>query len=230
MSEGASAYPASERVKNKRSRRLNYATGVAAFSLVCWTSSRTGCQEEVVFGKTAASITVNQCDCYMSGTCVSYYVGSTEPQPEAQNHASSQDFQSTEDSGDPDPNEKNEDVWSLPENGKLSGDHQHNGEQLTQEVEHAEAVGSEETTEEAEPEEDGRLSQPERQQAETSGSEEPDSEPPPLPTNSLSVISAPYKDDPNVNSVHMVATNRQAAAVAALHANICLCLRLMFPA
>ncbi|XP_007555030.1 SUN domain-containing ossification factor isoform X2 [Poecilia formosa] len=144
-------------------------------------------------------------------------VGSTEPQPEAQSHASSQDFQSTEESGDPDPNEKNEDNWSLPENGKLSGDHQHNGEQLTQEVENAEAVGSDGPTAEAEPEEDRRRPEPEqsseRQQAETSGSEEPDSEPP--PTNSLSVISAPYKDDPNVNSVRMDATSSDGSEAAA---------------
>ncbi|XP_027875351.1 SUN domain-containing ossification factor isoform X3 [Xiphophorus couchianus] len=165
------------------------------------------------------SVSVWLCIAVLFCRCVSCYVGSTEPQPEAQNQASSQDFQATEDSGDPDPNEKNEDIWSLPENGKLSGDHQHNGEQLTREVEHAEAVGSDEPTVEAEPEEDGRLSEPEqnseRQQEETSGSEEPDSEPPLLPTNSLSVISAPYKDDPNVNSVHMVATNSDGSETAA---------------
>ncbi|XP_054889103.1 SUN domain-containing ossification factor-like isoform X2 [Poeciliopsis prolifica] len=165
------------------------------------------------------SVSVWLCIALLFCRCVSCDVGSAEPQPEAQNHASSQDFQSTEDSGDPDPNEKNEDIWSLPENGKLPGYHQHNGEQLTQEVEHAEAVGSDEPTAESEPEEDGRLSEPEqsseRQQGETSGSEEPDPEPPLLPSSSLSVISAPYKDDPDVNSVRVVATNSDGSEAAA---------------
>ncbi|KAM4728219.1 SUN domain-containing ossification factor isoform 2-T2 [Anableps anableps] len=155
---------------------------------------------------------------------LSCYVGSTEPQPEAQKHVSSQNIQSTEESGDKNPNEKNEENWGLPdqslsENGKLSGDYHHNGEQLTQEVEYAEALESDEPTAEAELKEDGRISEPEQnsehEHSETSGSQELDSEPPSLPTNSLSVISAPYKDDPSINDVQEDITNRDGSEVAA---------------
>ncbi|MEQ2290617.1 hypothetical protein AMECASPLE_005014 [Ameca splendens] len=146
-------------------------------------------------------------------------VGSTEP--EAQKHVSSQDINSKEESGDENQNEKEN--WVLPEqhfpeNGKLAGDYHHSDDQWTQEVKYVEALESDVPPAEEELEEDGRISQPEQssehQHPETSVSQELDSKPPQLSTDSLSVISAPYKDDPSINSVQEDVTNRDGPEAA----------------
>ncbi|XP_021171288.2 SUN domain-containing ossification factor isoform X4 [Fundulus heteroclitus] len=161
------------------------------------------------------SVSVWLCVAILFCRSLSGHVGSTEPQPEAQEHVSSQDIKAKEESWNKSPHEKNEENWGLPaqyisENGKLAGDHHHNEEQLTEE-----ASGPDVPAAGAQPTDDRRISYPEQisehQQPETSASQELDSELPPPPTDSLSVVSAPYKDDPSINTIQEDVTNRHAA-------------------
>lgn len=151
---------------------------------------------------------------------LSCHAGSTEPHPEAQKHVPSQEIESKDELEDKSPNEKNEENYGLPDQlSSENGDFHHSGEQVTQQAENAEVLESDGSTADAEIKDDGRISQPERssehQRPETSGSQELESEPAPPSTDSLAVVSAPYKDDPGINDVQEDIQSRDGSEAAA---------------
>ncbi|XP_015228505.1 PREDICTED: SUN domain-containing ossification factor-like [Cyprinodon variegatus] len=170
------------------------------------------------------SVSVWLCIAVLFCRGLSYNVGSTELQPDAEKQWSLEEIKANQQSGDENPDEKKDDKLVLPppdlsEDGKPAGDYRHDKEQLTQGVEYKQVLESDLPAAAAELKEEEGNPQPEKssehQHAEASVSQELDSEEPQPSTDSLSAISAPYKDDPSVNNVEEDVTNRDGSEAAA---------------